>query len=220
VTKDDDTNVAPVSFDDSVEEDGAADDLAGETAAVDVADEPDLDDADDADGAEPGRHRGQMRRLLVPIALVVVLLASAGLATWVYLSMYRPDLQTNAQEARDVVQAAKDGTIAVLSYAPETVDQDFANAKSRLTGDFLRYYTQFTQDIVGPAVKQKAVKTSAAVVQSALSRLEPTSAEVVLFVNQSTKSKENPDGAFAASSVRVTLVKAGDRWLIDKFDPV
>jgi Mce-associated membrane protein len=197
VTKDDETDITPV------------DDVDGETTDVDAA-----------AGEESTRPRGPVRRLLIPLSLVVLLLASAGVATWAYLSMYRPDQRTDAAVASHVVQAASDGTVSLLSYAPATMDKDFATAKSHLTGDFLNYYTQFTATIVGPAVKTKAVKTSASVVRSALSQLQPTSAEVLLFVNQTTTSKENPDGAFAASSVKVGLTKIGDDWLISTFDPV
>ena len=85
------------------------------------------------------------------------------------------------------------------------MDKDFANAKSHLTGDFLNYYTQFTHDIVTPAVQQKAVKTSATIVQSAVSELKPGSAVVLVFLNQTTTSKENPNGSFTASAVKVGL---------------
>ena len=152
--------------------------------------------------------------------LAVFLFASAGMAAWTYFEMYRPDRATNDAVATTVVQAASDGTVALLSYSPDTLDADFANAKSHLTGDFLNYYTQFTSDIVTPAAKQKAVKTSAQVVRSAMAQLSPSSAEVLLFINQSTTSKENPDGAFTASSVKVGLTKIDGAWLISSFDPV
>ena len=45
-------------------------------------------------------------------------------------------------------------------------------------------------------------------------------AEVLVFINQTTTSKENPDGAFAASSVKVGLTKIDGNWLIESFDPV
>ena len=64
------------------------------------------------------------------------------------------------------LDAAKTGTVALLSYSPESLDKDFAAAKSHLTGDFLSYYTQFTQQIVTPAAKQKSVKTAASVVRA------------------------------------------------------
>ncbi|MDZ4264950.1 MAG: hypothetical protein U1D00_04475, partial [Mycobacterium sp.] len=68
--------------------------------------------------------------------------------------------------------------------------------------------------------KEKSVKTTASVVRAAVSDIEPDSAEVLVFINQTTTSKENPDGAFAASSVKVGLTKVDGAWLIESFDPV
>jgi Mce-associated membrane protein len=138
----------------------------------------------------------------------------------VYFEKYRPDQQTNDAAATVALDAAKNGTVAMLSYSPESLDKDFATAKSHLTGDFLSYYTQFTERVVTPAAKQKAVKTSASVVRAAVSELHPDSAVVLVFINQNTSSKENPDGAFAASAVKVGLKKINDAWLISAFDPV
>ena len=122
--------------------------------------------------------------------------------------------------ANVALDAAKTGTVALLSYSPESLDKDFAAAKSHLTGDFLSYYTQFTQQIVTPAAKQKSVKTAASVVRAAVSEMHSDSAVVLVFINQNTTSKENPDGAFAASAVKVGLKKINDAWLISSFDPV
>ncbi|SEH72578.1 Mce-associated membrane protein [Mycolicibacterium rutilum] len=152
--------------------------------------------------------------------LTVALVASAGVAAWLYFFQFRTDLQTNADAQKVALDAATTGTTALLSYSPDTLEQDFAAAKSRLTGDFLDYYTQFTEQIVTPAAKQKQVKTSAAVVQAGVAEMQPDSAVVLVFVNQTTTSKENPDGAFAASAVKVGLTKIDDRWLINAFDPV
>ena len=160
--------------------------------------------------------RGRIGAILLAAALV----ASAGVATWLYFQQYRPDQETNAAASAVALDAAKNGTVSLLSYSPESLDKDFANAKSHLTGDFLSYYTQFTEQIVTPAAKQKSVKTSAAVVRAAVSELHPDSAVVLVFINQNTTSKENPDGAFAASAVKVGLKKINDTWLISSFDPV
>lgn len=161
-----------------------------------------------------------LRKWIVAILLTVLLLASAGVAAWLYFFQFRPDQQTNADAQKVALDAATQGTVALLSYAPDTLDKDFAAAKSHLTGDFLNYYTQFTTQIVTPAAKQKQVKTSAAVVQSAVAEMHPDSAVVLVFVNQTTVSKENPDGAFAASAVKVGLKQSEGHWLINSFDPV
>ena len=203
---------------------------ADETETVTATDESVDESTDDtATEPEPQPEKGDgiLRRSARAVAgrigaivLVVALLASAGAAAWLYFDQYRPDRQTNDAAASVALDAAKTGTVAMLSYSPESLDKDFANAKSHLTGDFLSYYTQFTQQIVTPAAKQKAVKTSAAVVRAAVSELHPDSAVVLVFINQNTTSKENPDGSFATSAVKVGLKKINDTWPISSFDPV
>ena len=160
------------------------------------------------------------RARLGVILLAAALVASAGVATWLYFSQYRPDQETNAAAGKIALDAAQKGTVAILTYSPETLDKDFAAAKTHLTGDFLSYYTQFTEQIVTPAAKQKSVKTTAAVLRSGVIELHPDSAVVLVFVNQNTISKENPDGAFAGSAVKVGMKKINDTWLISSFDPV
>jgi Mce-associated membrane protein len=157
---------------------------------------------------------------IVPVILVVLLLISGGAATWLYFKQYRPDQQTNPDVARAVVSAASDGTVALLSYSPESLDKDFAAAKSHLAGDFLSYYNQFTEQIVAPAAKQKSLKTTAHVMGAAVSELHPDSAVVLVFVDQSTTSKDKPDPSMAASNVLVSLTRVNSNWLITKFDPI
>jgi Mce-associated membrane protein len=207
------------------EDDVVADDVTSiddDTAEADDTSEHGAtgEPGDEAPAAEPRGRNTRLRRLLVPVALVAALAASAGLASWVYLYQARPDKLTDSAVAAETVKAASDGAVALLSYAPESMDKDFAAAKSHLTGDFLNYYGQFTNDIVTPAVKQKSVKTSATIVQAAVSDLKPDSAVVLVFLNQTTTSKENPDGSFTASAVKVGLTKSNDAWLISAFDPV
>jgi Mce-associated membrane protein len=225
VTEKDDTTATADADETAVDADETVTDAeATDTQAPDATDT----EATDADAptppppVRPAKASGGVNpaRLILPIALALILVLSAGAAVFTYVALYRSDQKVDQAAAAEVIQSASDGAVALLSYTPDTLDQDFAKAKSLLTGDFLNYYTQFTQEIVTPAAKQKSVKTSAAVVRSALSRLEPTSAEVLLFINQSTVSKENPDGSFTASSVKVEMTKVGDDWLISSFDPV
>jgi Mce-associated membrane protein len=195
--------------DESADEAAEADDSATETETQ----------SEEDDGVVR-RSARTVRARLGAILLAAALVASAGVAAWLYFEQYRPDQETNPAAATVALDAAKNGTVALLSYSPESLDKDFAAAKSHLTGDFLSYYTQFTEQIVTPAAKQKSVKTSASVVQAAVSELQPDSAQVLVFINQTTVSKENPDGSFAASAVKVGLKKINGAWLIASFDPV
>jgi Mce-associated membrane protein len=157
---------------------------------------------------------------VVPVTLILLLLISGGVTTWLYFERYQPNRQTDPSVARAVVGAASDGTVAMLSYSPESLDKDFATAKSHLSGDFLSYYNQFTEQIVAPAAKEKSLKTTARVIGAALSELHPNSAVVLVYVDQSTTSKDKPDPTMSASSVLVSMTRVNGNWLITKFDPV
>ena len=183
-----------------------------------------LDDEAEAESPAPieRRRRGlppRLRKILATI-LVVLLLISGGVATWLYFKQYRPDQQTDAGVARSVVSAASDGTTALLSYSAESLDKDFAAARSHLAGDFLSYYDQFSQQSVAPVAKQKSMKTTAKVTGAAVSELHPDSAVVLIFVDQVTTTKDSPQPSVAVSSVLVRMNRINGNWLITKFTPV
>lgn len=187
-------------------------------------DKPSIDSADETaeqtERTETSAPRGRRKVKIVPVILIVLLLLSGGAATWLYFNQYRPDKQTDPGVASAVAKAASDGTVALLSYSPDSLDKDFATAKTHLSGDFLSYYNQFTEQIVAPAAKQKSLKTNARVLGAAVQELHPDSAVVLVLVDQSTTSKDNPDPAMASSSVLVSLTRVNDKWLITKFDPI
>ncbi|MGU3501067.1 hypothetical protein [Mycobacterium sp. C31M] len=201
-----------------------------EDVAADKADDTAADEAEDTGPttvpaarvpARGGRKvLQQARRHIVALVLVALLAVAGGVTGWLYATQFVPDRATNAAAADAALTAAKDGTVAMLSYAPESLDQDFTDAKTHLTGDFLNYYNQFTEQIVAPAATKKSVSTTAAIVNAALVELQPDSAVVLVFLNQTTTSTENPDGSFSTSAVKVGLKKVDDSWLISAFDPV
>jgi Mce-associated membrane protein len=210
----DDETTPDVEPTDGVEIDTATDDKEKDSA-VDEIDKA----ADSADSSSAAR-RSLPAIPLIPAALVLGLLAAGGLAGWLYFAQFRPDTQTDNAVAQSAVNAARDGTVALLSYKPDTLNQDFAAAKSHLTGDFLNYYDQFTKEVVTPAAQTKGVTTTAQVAGAAVSELNPDKAVVLVFINQATTSKERPDPAMASSSAKVSLAKVHGDWLITRFDPL
>ena len=205
-------------------------DSAASEAAADADDsvtgEP-LSQAAEADEEEAGAPEPIKRRRVSPrlrrtvaVVLVVLLLVSGGVATWLYFKQYRPDQQTDAGVAGAVVRAASEGTTAMLSYSADSLDKDFAAARSHLGGDFLSYYDQFSQQSVAPVAKRKAMKTTAKVSGAAVSELHPDSAVVLVFVDQVTTTKDSPQPSLAVSSALVRMDRIGGKWLITKFTPL
>jgi Mce-associated membrane protein len=194
-----------------------------ELSALDPAEEPhELPDPDEEPqpGGEPvlaasapnrnpvARALAWCRQNLAVAAAVGLVLVSAVAAASVYWWLYRPDRLTDAAGQQQVITAAKEGTEALLSYSPENLDADLSNAKSHLTGEFLSYYTDFTDKVVAPASRDKGVKTEANVARAAVSEMRPEKADV------------RPTPALSTSSVMVTLVRSDGRWLISAFNPV
>jgi Mce-associated membrane protein len=162
-------------------------------------------------------------RLLVhwgSILLTASVIAAVGLAACLFVLQYRPDRQIDDAAARRAIQAASEGAVAALSYSSESMDRDFAKARSHLTGDFLAYYDKFTKEIVIPTVQQKHLTQTAAVVRAAVSELGPDSTVVLVFLNETTTGKDKPQPLITPSAVRITLTKVSGSWLISKLDPV
>jgi len=155
-----------------------------------------------------------------PIVLTALVIAAVALAAGLFLFQYRPDRQVDDAAADRAVRAASDGAVALLSYSSDSLDRDFDNAKAYLTGDFLTYYSKFTQEVVAPTVREKHLTQKAVIVRAAVSQLRPDSAVVLEFVNESTRSIDKKDPLMTPSVIRVTLAKVEGSWLISKLDPV
>lgn len=206
--------VAPEPIDDepTAETDAGTPKVPDEAVAESPAEQP----AAEPDVAKPAVATARW----VAAVLAGLLVASAALTGWLYFGVLRADQQLGPEAEQAVMAAAADGAVAVLTYSPKTLEQDFSAAQSHLTGDFLSYYTDFTQKVVTPAAREKDVQTVAAVVRKGIISLRPSSAEVLIFLNQTTISKAVPDGSYSMSSVKVGLEKHDGRWLISSFDPV
>lgn len=162
------------------------------------------------------RRLARWRLILLAVAVVV----AVGVATGLFFFQYRPDHQTDNVAARAALTAASEDAVAVLSYSPDSIDHDLAVANSHLTGQFGRYFRDFSKQFVAPAVREQDVKASATVLRAAVSQLHPDSAVVLLFIHQTTTSKDKPEPALTSSNVRVTLTKVNGSWLMSGFEPI
>jgi Mce-associated membrane protein len=170
-----------------------------------------------ADAPPERAHRTNWSRALafgVLPGLALLLASVAGFLRW------QASSAIDADRGRiEATQAARDSTVALLTYRPDTVERDVGAARDRLTGQFKESYTSLTRDVVIPGAKQKHVSAIATVRFAAPVSAGPDHGVVLLFVNQTTIAGADAP-AYTASSVRVTLDKLDGRWLISGFDPV
>lgn len=187
-----------------------------EESTVAPAEESSVESAEAPDAAAPKRKVNWARvfayGVLPGIALVLALAAG-------YLKWQDNSVRDSERTRVEVMQAAKDSTIAMLSYKPDTVEQQLNAARDLLTGEFRDEYDALINKVVIPGAKEQQISAMASVPAAASVSADPSQAVVLLFVNQTVVVGPGAPTE-SASSVRVTLDKDGDRWLIAKFDPV
>jgi Mce-associated membrane protein len=191
--------------------------------AVDVVESEDVSCGDaQTEDAEDVTPPARWRRIkwsrvlafgVLPL-LAVVIAAGAGFLKW-------QDAWVRGSRVASIesVAAAKDSTVALLSYQPDTVDKDLRAARGRLTGGFKDSYTQLIQDVVIPGATKQHISAVATVPAAASVSATPQHAVALLFVDQ-TVAVGNDAPTETSSIVRVTMDKTGGRWLISAFDPV
>jgi Mce-associated membrane protein len=194
-------------------EDGLADESEKDQDLDDPETERDSKDVEPAKNRRPINWSRIFGYVVLP-ALALSLAVAAGYLKWQNTS------DRSAGIARiESVAAAKDATIALLSYKPETVEKDLDAARDRLTGTFKDSYTQLTHDVVIPGAKQKHITAVATVPAVASVKATPNHAVVLLYVNQTTIiGTDTPSDS--VSTVRVTLDNIHGRWLVSEFDPI
>jgi Mce-associated membrane protein len=155
----------PVADEPSNDDLAERDDLANEAEDADEADLLDADDdsadieeteADDEPDDAPDKQgaRRSWGRLLVAVLPVLALILALGVG---YLKWLDGTARESRAAAEQSIRAASDSTIAILSYKPETVDQQLKAAADRLAEPFRQQYTQLVNDVVAPGAKQQHI---------------------------------------------------------------
>jgi Mce-associated membrane protein len=176
------------------------------------ASDVDSDEPPPAAPATPRRWRSALAYGVVP-ALALLLALGVG-----YLKYDVTTAQNDERAARESTQAAKEGTVAILSYTPETAQTSLSAARNLLTGTFRDSYTSLTHDVVIPGAQQQEISATATVAAAASVSATTRHSVVLVFVNQAlTIGQDAP--ASTASVVEVSLDHLDGRWLISGFDP-
>ncbi|WP_197376653.1 hypothetical protein [Mycolicibacterium baixiangningiae] len=146
--------------------------------------------------------------------LALVLAVAGGYLFWRDAEADRAD-----QAREDSVRAARSITIAMLTYEPQTVEQQLGAAKEQLTGAFRDTYSSMIDTVVVPGAKEQQISAVTEVPAASSVSADADHAVVLLFVNQTVAVGENAPSN-TASSVRVTLDKVGEQWLVSEFQPI
>ena len=202
------------------EPESGAVELGAETTDVEADTAVDVDDTTaattEAADAKPARSTDWSRVLAYGILPGLALIMALGAG---YLKFVDNTVRNGDVARVESVQVAKDSTIALLSYSPDKVEQQLGDAQNLLTGEFRNSYGDLVTNVVIPGAKQQQISAVATVPAAASVSAEANHAVVLVFINQTVVVGSSAP-TDTASSVRVTLDKVGEKWLISAFDPV
>ena len=174
----------------------------------------------------PGR-RGVRRRIVAAVAVPLLLLGVGGAA---YALASRdepagggpprqaadfPDTPGPPAEATAVLGPASEAIKAVLSFDYRRIEQDVAGAHARVTRNYrAEYDRQLAKDNWEVQLRNNRSTIVAEVLDSAVVAVGRDSVTVLAQVRR-TVSAANARPSVLNQPMRVTMVRAGNRWLLD-----
>jgi len=165
-----------------------------------------------ATGLDRRTSTGRLVALGVAAALLAVL---TGALWWQDYQGRRTD-----DARREALAAATAGAQTLFSYDYRTVESDVAAGRKVVTGKLAKEYADTSTKVVIPQAKQNQAVVKAEVSAASVVSAAPDRVVVLLFLNQATQNVKIKGTKLDQSRVRLTMVRKGDRWLIERAEPL
>jgi Mce-associated membrane protein len=163
--------------------------------------------------AEPDKdadRRSPATILLALLASACLVMAVACLYLW-HQTTHDRAVERAREDARAAAQSeAKD----LLSYNFRTLDYDLSRAKSEMTPDMAKSFTDYWQ-IFRPSVLKSQTQALTQIQVTGVTDATPTRVEVVLFVKMISVNAAHKEPQVDTSWPRLQMRKIGKKWLID-----
>ncbi|WP_395309024.1 RDD family protein [Mycobacterium sp. AMU20-3851] len=147
----------------------------------------------------------------VAIGLATAALVCAAATAAGYLVVYRHEQALDAARTEISAQGARI-VEQILSYAPQTAEQDFARAQSLAADDYRPQLVEQQEALrKAPLVANEYWTVNSAVLEQP--ELTPDTASMLLAM-QGQRGNDPNTMRFITATVRVDFVKTGDRWQV------
>lgn len=230
-----DAGTAEDQAEDQAEEDGAAatkvlldkdgDEEDDEDVQATVADRTKVDETTEEAADETAEEAAEepaaaKRRVVVRAGLgasgVVLLVLAVALGGALGFLVYKKGQLEAAEEARkEVAFAAAQAAQDLSSYDYRTVDSDLRRATGHTTGKFREEFAKQAEQVGETARKQQTV-TEGVAIKTGVERVSGSTAVALVFLNQQTAKADTAERLPNQYTLRLTMRKVGDRWLVEK----
>jgi Mce-associated membrane protein len=173
---------------------------------------------DAAGEGDRGRTSLGARSLSVVLGAVAVALAIALVV--VILQLNSRDARINGQNAVDsarssALAAARTYSVELAGYDYRHLDQDFGVVLAHSTASFRASFTQSSDALKATLVKYHAT-AQATVVAAGLVKATASSAEALVFLDQTVTNSTQKQPTTDRTEVEINLVLSGRSWLINE----
>lgn len=178
--------------------------------AAESADENSADEKDEKTVATEAtvRRRRSTGRVVITLVVVVLLAACAYLGYLVWTDNREEELR------RDATEEASRLVVQLASYDHADVDANLDAVVAESTPDFADRYREVSEGLRELLISGQGTSTGT-VTHAAAQSVDGQRAVVLLFLDQEVTNVTVPEGRVDASRMVVTLVRDGDRWLLD-----
>ncbi|SEK90229.1 mce associated protein mas1a [Rhodococcus maanshanensis] len=158
-----------------------------------------------------------IRSLRRPPVLVALLLVLALLATAAALTIQVLRARHLDELRAEAVDIAREYSVAMSSFDFQSLDANRDAIMEMSTPAFADKYNQMV-DALAQIVTEGKGQATASADHVAVERIDYSSALVLVFVDQQAKNVVSPDGNSQKYRMVVSLVRQGDRWVVDNVD--
>jgi Mce-associated membrane protein len=171
-----------------------------------------------ANTADALRAWSPRKRITIVSALAVLAASLWGACVYLYLQTTTTDRINTAQAS--AVNSANDLVPKILSYKFDSVDADLANGLAGTTADFKNQFATLSTQLIAPAAKNQNIVTTATVNGTSVISATADKVDLLVFIDQTTTSKDAAPPRLDGSRVRVTMSLVDSKWLISNLTPV
>lgn len=154
-----------------------------------------------------------LRRVLAAVAI-------AGLVVLLIVGRLANQAAETERAGHAAMKAARTSVPAILSYTDSGLSAQLATSRRLMTRDYAKRYAAMVKTRVLPHARKHGVANQVGVTSLGTVRSSADSAVILVFANQTTRTKEKPDGLTQGTRLEVTLRLREGRWLVDNMKPL
>lgn len=156
------------------------------------------------------------RRLQQALGLIAVL----GLVATVVIGRQAHEATASERAGDAAMKVARTSVPAILSYTDSSLTNQLATSRRLMTPAYAKRYSAMVKSRVWPQARKFGVANQVSVVSSGIVTSTKSSAVVLIFANQTTRTKAKPNGLTQGTRLQVNLQRRGSTWLVDELRPL